>query len=741
MFTATVIDRYGNRVPNVKVDFAETGAGNFANGGSSAAGVTDAQGEVKVRATSAANETGDQQIAASLSAADTDCELVAGTPAGAPDGTCVSRAVIHWTGVSQASARNIKRSPAEATNPAGGEQVFTATVTDHNGKPVPGVKVDFAETGAGNFANGGSSAAGVTDAQGELKIKATSAATEAGDQQITASLSAADTDCELLAGTPAGAPEGNCHSRAVAHWTAPPAPGSLDATPERDTKLQGTSHTVEVKAFDAAGAPSAGRQVSFQVVEGPNAAGDLDKDAATPNGFFGRCVTQASGACSQSYSDLAKQFGKDRIVAFQDVNGNAKFDAGTDDAVVATDSVEVAWVSSAEMPNKVAIDMKGCDGDLANPATSWDPQGVPQSVTTDFAKARLVCAVPFGGGKVAFTPITFQLTGKGYFTNSRGENLGPKITVQEPGSQGAAGAGYYSVWLVSPEAGTSTITAGITGFTSTPGTQEWTSARTLKLTPAEATNLAGGEQIVTATVLDAAGKPVQDVTVDFKATGIGHFADGGATASSKTDANGEVQIRATSGRTETGDMKITAAISPTETDCELPAGTPQGAPAGNCSAEAIMHWAVPTGPCKGYLEGSTQPNPASSNGGMVIVGTSANADTLSGTAGDDIICGLGGDDRITGAAGNDLLAGAAGNDIVTGDDGNDRIDGGAGVDTINGVRGNDKLRGRGGSDVMKGGAGKDYLRGDGGNDRINGGTGFDICVPGRGRNSVSGCER
>ncbi|KLD70010.1 hypothetical protein Y886_42710, partial [Xanthomonas hyacinthi DSM 19077] len=76
---------------------------------------------------------------------------------------------------------------------------------------------------------------------------------------------------------------------------------------------------------------------------------------------------------------------------------------------------------------------------------------------------------------------------------------------------------------------------------------------------------------------------------------------------------------------------------------------------------------------------------------LVLVPT-ADADSLSGYAGDD---------ALSGAGGNDTLYGNEGADTLQGDAGNDHLDGGAGNDVLAGGSGNDVLVGGGGSDTYR----------------------------------------
>jgi len=73
--------------------------------------------------------------------------------------------------------------------------------------------------------------------------------------------------------------------------------------------------------------------------------------------------------------------------------------------------------------------------------------------------------------------------------------------------------------------------------------------------------------------------------------------------------------------------------------------------------------------------------------GIVVKGTNASGETLSGTDLYDYIVGSLGADVINGLSGNDNLNGGAGNDVVNGGHGHDEISGGAGDDYLDGGEG------------------------------------------------------
>lgn len=118
---------------------------------------------------------------------------------------------------------------------SGGVRELTAVVTDTNGSPVQGVQVTFTESGAGAFRSGNSSVTVATNAAGIATADITSADNEAGDQQLTATITSNGTQCTASAGTggtnatptPAA---GNCADTELNTFTTGPAPSPSPST-------------------------------------------------------------------------------------------------------------------------------------------------------------------------------------------------------------------------------------------------------------------------------------------------------------------------------------------------------------------------------------------------------------------------------------------------------------------------------------------------------------------------------
>ena len=191
----------------------------------------------------------------------------------------------------------------------------------------------------------------------------------------------------------------------------------------------------------------------------------------------------------------------------------------------------------------------------------------------------------------------------------------------------------------------------------------------IRLNPLEAVNAPRSTHTVSATVLDAAGAPMEGVTVVWGKSGVGQF----VTTETTTDSDG---------------VAVAVVTSDVVGDATITAFTERCAPESDCYEEAVAHW----GP-----------------GRCTVFGTRSR-DVLRGGKGRDVICGFGGKDVLRGRAGKDRLIGGPGRDRLEGNSGADRIEGGAGADTLLGGAGRDRLIGGRGRDRCRGGRGRDVTR-------------------------------
>lgn len=123
---------------------------------------------------------------------------------------------------------------------------------------------------------------------------------------------------------------------------------------------------------------------------------------------------------------------------------------------------------------------------------------------------------------------------------------------------------------------------------------------------------------------------------------------------------------------------------------------------------------------------------------LMMTGSGAGDDTITGAERADTILGGAGDDSLDGGAGNDEIEGGTGSDTIFGGAGDDLI-GATGADTAPGTEGGDELYGNGGNDTIIGNAHASLLSGGAGNDALilaEGGA-----IPGRGvQTTVDGGE-
>ena len=102
--------------------------------------------------------------------------------------------------------------------------------------------------------------------------------------------------------------------------------------------------------------------------------------------------------------------------------------------------------------------------------------------------------------------------------------------------------------------------------------------------------------------------------------------------------------------------------------------------------------------------------------------TAVEANYLRYTGEDHVVLG--------GSANDDTLIASIGDDTLWGDAGNDRLEGGDGVDNIEGGTGDDIITDKGGDDILKGNEGNDVIHGGNGLNLILGGDGNDFIITG-----------
>jgi len=196
--------------------------GTISTDGTSATEDTNSNGIVTATVTS--NNSGDQKITFTA------------------DSTSASGTVTYAAPTAQ-EARNVSIAPTKPSIAPGSSQVFTATVIDEFGNPVPGVLVNFTKTGPGTF-NGASSASATTNAQGNASVTLTTTSGDSGSGTVTADITDNSpftfNNCGMAAGQNDFGPDANAKTAgnctATSNYTVatapppPPSAGSLPAT-------------------------------------------------------------------------------------------------------------------------------------------------------------------------------------------------------------------------------------------------------------------------------------------------------------------------------------------------------------------------------------------------------------------------------------------------------------------------------------------------------------------------------
>jgi hypothetical protein len=172
-------------------------------------------------------------------------------------------------------ARYATLTPRNSTMTVGQSATFTVTISDINGAPSQGVSVVFTETGPGSFNGGVSTVSGTTDSTGRAFAQVVTTTGDVGSQQITASISTANTQCSQQAGAGTGStsttPAGRCTDTVTNTITAAsPSPSPSTSTSPSPTPTASGGRTAlslrtstpdiqpnETGILDATGQPNA----------------------------------------------------------------------------------------------------------------------------------------------------------------------------------------------------------------------------------------------------------------------------------------------------------------------------------------------------------------------------------------------------------------------------------------------------------------------------------------------------
>jgi adhesin/invasin len=457
---ATVTDAFGNRVPNVSVVFSVTGANpqpattktTDQNGNATFCYTGTKAGEDLIEAFADSNGDGQQQF-------------------GEPFATATKT-------YTPAAAATVVLTPATATNTVGTQHCVTATVRDAFANPTPNVTVFFSVSGA-NSASG----TATTDANGQAQFCYTG--TKAGEDTIEA-VADANANNKADLGEPTG----------LATKTYKPGPpASLSLAPKTATNEAGQQHCVTATVTDQFGNATPGIAVRFSV-SGAN------PQPETPQ------VTDANGKATFCY--VGTKAGNDTIAAFADTNANGSQDNG-EPGDTATKTYKPG------PPATLTLTPKAAD----NPVNTQ--HCVTATVKDEFGN-------PTPGISVVFTVSGASATGGTKTTDSNGQAqfcyLGPKLV----------GADVIKAFADTNKNGTQDATT-VPPEPSDQAAKAWVAGppATLTLAPKTATNEAGQQHCVTATVRDEFGNPTPNISVVFSVSG----ANPQTPVTKTTDANGQ----------------------------------------------------------------------------------------------------------------------------------------------------------------------------------------------------------
>jgi hypothetical protein len=492
--TATVTDTFGNPVPGTTVRFSVTGF-NTATGSAT----TDANGQAEFCYTG--TNVGVDAITAY---ADTNNNGVQDLlpPPGEPSGVAVKTYV-------PGAPASLTLEPAVDTNAAGEQHCVTATVRDIAGNPVPNISVVFSVSGA----NPRSAVAVTTNASGQATFCYTG--TAVGPDAISAFADTNGSGTHDLLGEPAGT--------AAKIYTAA-APASLVLEPEEDTNRAGEEHCVTATVEDQFGNPTPGVVVRFSV--------------SGPNSQPGVATTDANGEATFCYTGT--KTGTDTITAFADSNANTTQDTGEP-----SDTATKTYTPGA--PATVVV----------NPPADTNRAGEEHCVTATVTDAF---ANPTPGVAVAFS-----VTGANSASGSGTTDANGQAQFCYTGT--TAGEDVITATADGDEDGT--VEAGEPAGAATKLYRPGRPA-TVTVEPPTATNRAGEQHCVTATVRDEFGNPVEaGIAVSFTVTG----ANPQSTSVTSTDASGQATFCYTG--TKAGEDVITATADGDE-DGTVEAGEPTG---------------------------------------------------------------------------------------------------------------------------------------------------------------------
>lgn len=538
--------------------------------------------------------------------------------------------------------------PEQDSNPVGSAHTFVCTVNQGSGT-ASGVRVDVEVTGAndpdGDTRNSPDMSCTTTGESGSCTIThgpgGFGSTQDPGTSVYRAWIDADGDDRTIEADATEGVNEfgqpgqrGEPDDTDVIEKTWQRAP--LDCAPEQDGNPTGTSHTITCRATQGGGAPPQGTHVVAE------ATGANDPDAGdSPESPDFQCRTNQDGFCSFTHgpggTGSTNFEGVTRYRAWVDSDNanstveadrtegrNEVSDPGAQSESDSTDVVEKTWTRTPQTltmtPDSDSASVGTCN---AFTITVVDSEGraVP-GVFVDLEQRheRAGNQTADDEPRVMFcTPSSTEGPNPSAVDQTQGD-LGPPD--ESPDNQGTAGgetltatdqSGRVTIGItVEPANGSDgSGTVNLTAFYETDddndpeggepqdtSTKTWVprEGRAITCLPETDTNPANTQHVVTCTVVDRFGDPVEGEGVTFTEDGTGDFTSRGA----RTDSNGEVRAVTTS--TGPGSQTITATLDrdlqgaePNEVDeCDRAAGAPAGSPAGACSDSVSKTWVAAT---------------------------------------------------------------------------------------------------------------------------------------------------
>lgn len=550
--------------------------------------------------------------------------------------------------------RTLNCEPETDTNPVGSGHTFVCSVREGSSS-VSGVNVDVEVTGAndadGDTRNSPDFTCTTTGANGSCTIThgpgGSGTTGDTGTSIYRAWIDADNANSTPEADSTEGVNEftqpgqrAESDDTDVVEKTWQRAP--LDCSPEQDGNPTGTSHTVTCRATQAGGGnPPQGTHIVAEAV------GANDPDSGdTPESPDFECRTNQEGVCSFTHGpggNGSTNFeGVTRYRAWVDAdNSNSTVEAdrgegrdeganpGNEPESDATDVVEKTWTrnpqaltmeppsDSASVGSCNAFTITVVDGDgRAVPGVFVDVEQRHERAanqTNDDEPRVFFCTPRQGDGPNPSgvdqtqgdldppdeSPDNVGTAG-GETLSATDQNGRVTIGIGVEPANGSDGSGTVNLVAFFETDDDSDPEAGEPQDSST---KTWVpqEGRTIVCEPESDTNPANTQHVVTCTVRDRFGDPVEGEGVTFTEEGEGDFTSRGA----RTDANG--QVRAVTTSATPGAQTITATLDrdlqgaePGEVDeCDRPAGTPTGATAGSCSDSVSKTWtAASTSPAQ-----------------------------------------------------------------------------------------------------------------------------------------------